>query len=98
MNKLDEITDLRLHPRATDTVQLSIPSDTLTTIGEVAAIRDMSPEALMKLYIGHGLRQDTARLYSERILETTARVLARHISSEDERAAILREIQGEAAD
>ncbi|MBA4160164.1 MAG: hypothetical protein H0X65_22295 [Gemmatimonadetes bacterium] len=51
----------------------------------------------MKLYIGQGLRQDTSRLFSERILETTARVLARHISSEEERTAILREIQGEAA-
>jgi hypothetical protein len=64
---------------------------------EVAATRDMSAEALMKLYIGQGLRQDTSRLFSERILETTARVLARHISSEEERSAILREIQGEAA-
>ncbi|CAN5835697.1 hypothetical protein BH23GEM3_BH23GEM3_07780 [soil metagenome] len=64
---------------------------------EVAATRDMSAEVLMKLYIGQGLRQDTSRLFSERILETTARVLARHISSEEERTAILREIQGEAA-
>ncbi len=63
----------------------------------MAATRDMSAEVLMKLYIGQGLRQDTSRLFSERILETTARVLARHISSEEERTAILREIQGEAA-
>jgi hypothetical protein len=57
----------------------------------------MSAEAVMKLYIGQGLRQDTSRLFSERILETPARVLARHISSEEERSAILLEIQGEAA-
>jgi hypothetical protein len=37
------------------------------------------------------------RLLSERILETTARVLARQISAEAERSAIHREIQGEAA-
>jgi hypothetical protein len=66
-------------------------------VREVAATRDMSAEVLMKLYVGQGLRQDTSRLFSERILETTARVLARHISSEEERTAILREIQGEAA-
>jgi hypothetical protein len=92
----DEITLLRLHPRPSEAVALTIPTDTLAVIREVADTRDMSPEALMKLYIGHGLRQDTARLFSERILEQTERVLARHIQSEDERAAILREIRGEA--
>jgi hypothetical protein len=97
MNEEDEITNLRFRPRPAEDVTLSIPLDTLASIREVAASRDMSPEALLKFYIGHGLRQDIARLFSERILDTTARVLARHIPSEDERKAILREIQGEAA-
>lgn len=97
MNKPDEPTELQLRPRAAQSVSLSIPSDTLSAIQDVAATRDMSPEALMRLYIGQGLRHDTASLFSERILETTARVLARHIASEEERSAILREIQGEAA-
>jgi hypothetical protein len=97
MNKLDEVTDLRMHPRPTQSVTLVIPTEALDALREVAATRDTTPEALMKLYIGQGLRQDTARLFSERILETTARVLARHIPSEEERAAILREIEGEAA-
>lgn len=97
MSKPDETVELHLRPRAAETVELSIPCETMATIREVAATRDMSPEALMKLYIGHGLRQDASRLFSERILETTARVLARHIASEEERSAILREIQGEAA-
>ncbi|HEX8904924.1 MAG TPA: hypothetical protein VF771_08805 [Longimicrobiaceae bacterium] len=57
----------------------------------------MSLEALIRFYVGHGLRQDLARLYSERLLDIAERVLARHISSEDERSAILREIRGEAA-
>jgi hypothetical protein len=97
MSDPDEITLLRVHPRPTETVPLAIPTDTLATIRGVAETRDMSPEALMKLYIGHGLRQDTARLFSERILDMTERVLARHIPSEAERSAILREIRGEAA-
>lgn len=97
MNRSDEPTDLHLRPRPAENVPLSIPSDTLAVLRRVAAIRDMSPEALLKLYIGNGLRQDSARHFSERILETTAEVLARHIPSEEERSAILREIQGEAA-
>jgi hypothetical protein len=36
------------------------------------------------------------KLFSERILDTTAQVLARHIELEEEISAILREIRGEA--
>jgi hypothetical protein len=97
MSESDEITVLRVRPRPSEDVTLSIPKDTLANMRDVAATRDMSVEALMKFYIGQGLRQDLARLYSERIIQTTERVLARHIASEDERTAILREIRGEAA-
>ena len=97
MSNSDEITLLRLHPVETEIVPLAMPSRALATLKEVAETRDMSPEALMRFYIGQGLRQDTARLFSERILDMTERVLARHIPSEDERSAILREIRGEAA-
>ena len=97
MSTPDEPTELRLRARAAEDVTLSIPADTLAAIREVAGTRDMTVEALMKLYIGSGLRQDASRLFSQRIMETTARVLARHIDSEEERSAILREIQGEAA-
>lgn len=76
---------------------LSIPSDTLELIHRVAATRDMSAGALLKFYGGQGLRQDAARLFSERIMQTTAEVLERHIPSEEERSALLREIRGEAA-
>ncbi|HKP76441.1 MAG TPA: hypothetical protein VJT67_13015 [Longimicrobiaceae bacterium] len=69
----------------------------MATIRDVAETRDMSPEALMRLYIGQGLRQDKARLFSERILYMTERVLAKHIPSEDERSQILNEIRSEAA-
>lgn len=97
MSTHDEIGPFRPRPRATEPVTLPIPSDTLELIRKVAATRDMSPEALLKFYIGQGLRQDAARLFSERIMETTAEVLARHIPSEEERSTILREIRGEVA-
>jgi hypothetical protein len=97
MSNPDEITILRVHPRPSEEVVLSLPKTALASIQQVAETRDMSPEALMKLYIGHGLRQDVARLFSERVLEKTERVLERHIHSEEERNAILREIREEAA-
>jgi uncharacterized membrane-anchored protein len=52
----------------------------------------MSYEALLKLYIGQGLRQDLTKLFSNRILETTAQVLAKHIDSEAEISSIIEEI------
>lgn len=97
MNRPDEAGALRLRPRPSEAVSLSIPLDTLQTVRRVADLRDMSPEALLKFYIGQGLRQDASRLFSERILETTAEVLARHIASDEERSAIMREIRGDAA-
>jgi hypothetical protein len=60
MSDPDEITLLQVHPQPSEPVTLAIPSDTLSMIREVAEKRDMSPEALMKLYIGYGLRQDWA--------------------------------------
>ncbi len=79
------------------TVTLKVPVDTLEALERVADGRDMSVEALMKLYVGQGLRQDLARRFGDRLLESTASVLSRHLESEQEINAILREIQLETA-
>lgn len=84
---------LRPRPRPSEKVTISIPRDTLASIDRVAAHRGMSREALLKLYLGHGLRQDLAQLFSQRLLETTALVLSKHLQSEEEVAAILQEIR-----
>lgn len=96
MKSLDEEPTLHIRPRPQETVSLDIPTDTREALQKVAAWRDMSEQALLKLYIGQGLRQDVAQHYAERVLETTAQVLARHVPYE-EVAAIMREIQGEVA-
>ena len=36
------------------------------SLEEVATSRDMSIDALLKFYIGHGLREDKAQLFSDR--------------------------------
>ncbi len=96
MTRSDEAEQLEPRPRPTQVLALTLPRDTLASLRRVAGWRDMRPEALLKLYIGQGLRQDASRISSARILETTEEVLARHIPSEEQRAAILREIRGEA--
>ncbi len=91
----DDQPHLTIRPRSKEAIALDVPSDTLAALQHVAAGRDMSVEALMKLYIGQGLRQDLAKQFGDRVLETTASVLARHIESEEEVSSIMREIRVE---
>lgn len=95
MNKPKEEFTLQLNPRPQEKVSLDIPADTFANLKKVAVSRDMSFEALLKLYIGHGLRQDLAKSFSARVIEATAQVLAKHIPSEAELENILQEIRAE---
>jgi len=95
MSNPEEEFILQLHPRQQETVSLEIPKDTLESLKKIAESRDMSCEALLKFYIGQGLRQDIAKLFSNRVLEATAQVLAKHIQSEAEISDILQEIRSQ---
>ncbi len=95
MNNQESEIKLQLRSRITETVSIQIPTDTLESIKKIAANRDMSVEALLKFYIGQGLRADLTKAFSERLLDTTAQVLARHLDSETEVSTILREIKAE---
>jgi hypothetical protein len=53
----------------------------------------MSLSALLKFYIGKCLRQDLSQVFANRVLDSTAKVLARHHHSEEEVAQILNEIR-----
>jgi len=95
-NKISETeTNLRLKPRQTESVSIEIPLETMESLRRAATHRDMSESALLKVYIGSGLRQDLSSQYATRLKEKTASVLARHIASQEEVANILREIQAE---
>ena len=92
MKKSEETLKLHIRPREEDTVSIEMPRDTLESLKKVAASRDMSYQALVKFYVGQGLRQDVSKLFADRVLETTAQVLTQHLQSE-EASAIMREIQ-----
>ena len=98
MKQHEEDFELHIRPRPVETVSIEIPKDTLKSLKKVAASRDMSDQALLKFYIGQGLREDLARLFGDRVLETTAEILSKHIESEEEVSAIMREIRGAAVD
>ena len=93
----EEKLSLKINSRPTESISISIPTDTLDSLRKVAGCRDMSLESLLKFYIGSGLRQDLSKLFSEHLLDSTAKVLARHIRSEAEISNIIREIKEEGA-
>ena len=95
MKKPEKKVELRLHPRECETVSLEIPKETLESLKKVAATRDMSCHALLKFYIGQGLRHDLSKLYADRVIEMTEHVLARHLQSAEEVSAIMQEIRVE---
>lgn len=97
MNNPETELILQLCPRITETISMEIPKDTLESLTKIATIRDMSVEALLKFYIGQGLRTDLSKAFSERLLDKTAQVLARHLDSEEEISTIIQEIQTETA-
>ena len=66
MKNPEEELKLNLRHRPTETVSIKIPTDTLESLQKIAAIRDMSVEALLKFYIGQCLRQDLAKQFSGR--------------------------------
>lgn len=95
MKNLEQEMQLQIHPRPKETVSIEIPKDTLESLQKIADSRDMSLSALLKFYIGQGLRQDLAKSFSNRVLEITEQVLLRHIQSEEEISNIIQEIQAE---
>ena len=50
---------------------LQVPVDVMRSLEQVATSRDMLLDALLKFYIGQGLRQDVAKLFGDRLLEKT---------------------------
>ena len=93
--KTKEGFELRVRSRDSKPVTIHIPANTLASLEKIAAGRDMSVEALLKLYIGQSMRQDLAKLSADRVLEKTAQVLTRHIRSEKDVSTILKEIRVE---
>lgn len=86
-------TELKLRPRPSTTIQFKVPSNTYEQLRQIAATRDMSIDALIKLYIGQGLRQDLAQHFANHLLDLTAQILACHGQSPEQVEAILHEIR-----
>lgn len=84
---------LKFRERESEEISLKIPKDVLASLEKVAKKRDLSVQALLKLYIGQNLRQDLANYFSNDVLEKTEQVLSRHLQNKEEVSEILREIK-----
>ncbi len=84
---------LKYREQETVELKLDIPKKVLNSLERVAAKRNLPLEAVVKFYIGQGLRLDVVNLFSGNILEKTEEVLSRHIQSKEEVSEILREIK-----
>jgi hypothetical protein len=69
MNNLTHEFTLKVHPRPQEQISLTIPTDTLASLKKIAASRNLSDEALLKFYIGQGLRQDLAKQFGNLLIE-----------------------------
>ncbi len=93
MKKAKNDPSLKLKPRPSESLMLNVPTDVIESLRQIALTRDMSVEALLKFYVGQGLRQDLARIYADRVLAQTEQVLTRHRISKDKVTEIMQEIR-----
>ena len=93
VNTVDEALELKIRPRETETVSIQIPKDTLQSLEHIAKRKDMALPALLRFYIGKGLRNDLSQSFAEHLLDSTARVLTERNYSEEEVADIIHAIQ-----
>ncbi len=94
MKAVESEQEVHLRPRPSEDVTIKIPIDVIASLKKVAEQREMSSyQALIKFYIGQGLRDDLSRLFYNQVLNNAAEVLARHNHSPEEIEAILSELR-----
>ncbi|MEM6839018.1 MAG: hypothetical protein AAF609_19465 [Cyanobacteria bacterium P01_C01_bin.120] len=92
MNSPGEEFELKITPRPSEAIAVSVPVETLDALSRIAAKKDMSLEGLIKLYVGQGLRSDLSQLRADQTLETAQQVLAEYLDA-DEVARIVDQIR-----
>ncbi|HET7230621.1 MAG TPA: hypothetical protein VFJ16_11500 [Longimicrobium sp.] len=66
MDDSDDFVITRLRPEPCEDVTIKIRVKAMLAIREIAEERDMSVEALLRYYIGFGVREDISRRWTER--------------------------------
>jgi len=84
---------LEIKDRPSKKVSIRIPLDTLEQSKAVAAARELGYQSLLKLYIGEGLRKDTAEMRKHTIINEAENLLRKHLVDERKVKTILRKLK-----
>lgn len=83
----------RMRRQTTTDITLDLLDTVIESLEEVAAIKGMTTRALIRRYIGEGLREDLGDIMANRVKNATTQVLIERLESEDEVTAIMDEIR-----
>ena len=84
---------LKIRARPSRMVSIRIPQDTIDALKKIADQKDMAYQALIKFYVGQGLRTDLATLHSQRVIDAASQILQRHLKSPRKVFTIVKEIR-----
>lgn len=74
-------------------LDIAIPERAMRSLSRIANAKDMSPEALVRLYISRGLRIDNERRFAERALSSVETELRELLKSDDDVIAAMNSIR-----
>jgi hypothetical protein len=81
------------YPRNLKPLFILVEEGTLKSLEQVADSREITIDALVRLYIGQCLRKDLSDLFKNTVLERTEEVLNQHLDSADQISDIMQEIR-----
>ena len=90
-----EQVEIRWRKAESESVSIELPRTAIASLEKVAQNKDMSVKALLKFYIGQGLRQDLSDLSANHLLDAVAEVLSDRLGSQAD--AVMREIHQKSA-
>ncbi|GAB4333463.1 MAG: hypothetical protein Kow0010_19900 [Dehalococcoidia bacterium] len=74
-------------------LRIDLPQRAMEHLRRVAEERGTTCEALARLYVGRGLREDLRRLFEEQVLDAAEGVLAQRLGSVEEARDIVDEVR-----
>jgi anti-sigma factor RsiW len=80
--------------RRSQSFSVALPEAVIEQLCRLAERRETTAEALARLYIGQGIREDMRRVFDEEVLSTTETILAERLGSAEEAQAIVDEVRG----
>jgi hypothetical protein len=92
-----EQVEIRWRKPESESVAIDLPKTAIASLEKVAQNKDMSVNALLKFYIGRGLRQDLSDLSANQLLDAVAEVLSERLGSQADADAVMREIRQKSA-